>query len=247
MLAETFESTGAVVVRGVVAADEIARMAKLVASLIPDSPHYPGGIVELTGAAVAYPELMAIACDRRFGELAKAVLRAERVQHLQDSLLYKCASTDASVVAWHQDHTYLGFLVPARIVSLRIALTHETVETGCMRVVDGSHAWGPLGPVRALSESNVASIEAVLTSAQREALAGARAIELAPGDVSIHHCLALHGSGPNRGDRARTTIILRMFDGACVLDPARLPAGAETHFPVDDDGHLASSRFPIVG
>jgi ectoine hydroxylase-related dioxygenase (phytanoyl-CoA dioxygenase family) len=69
---------------------------------------------------------------------------------------------------------------------------------------------------------------------------------LAAGDVSIHHCLTLHGSAPNTSARPRRTIILRMFDADCRLDPAKLPPGAESYFPTDAEGHLATSSFPLV-
>jgi hypothetical protein len=236
---------GAIVVRGVVPPDEVAAMAAVFASLIPDSPHYPHGLFEIAGAAQMHPALAAIARDPRFGELAGRALGARRIQHLQDSLLYKCARGDG-VVEWHQDHTYVGFLVPARVVALRIALTRETELSGCMHVVDGSHTWGPIDAVRALSETSVASIIPSLSPVQRDALAAARPLELEPGDVSVHHCLTLHGSGANRSDSARRTIILRMFDADCRLERSRLPAGAEAYFPCDADGRLATERFPIV-
>jgi ectoine hydroxylase-related dioxygenase (phytanoyl-CoA dioxygenase family) len=196
----------------------------------------------VTGARNAYAPLDAIARDSRFGALVAAALGASRVQLLQDSLLYK-PPHDGGTVEWHQDHTYTGYL--NRVVSLRIALLPEDASNGCMRVVDGSHTWGPVGDVRALRESRVDSIAAGLSDEQRAALADARPLELAPGDISIHHCLTLHGSAPNDSARARRTIILRMFDGACELDRSRLPPGAEQYFPTVGN-HLAPSAFPIV-
>ena len=145
---DAFDRDGSIVVRGVVPRDEIAGMAAMFSTLIPDSPHYPGGLFEITGAAQSHERLAAIARDRRFGELAARALGARHVQHLQDSLLYKCAG---GVVEWHRDHTYVGFLVPARVVALRIALTHETDASGCLRVVDGSHTWGPIDVVRPMA------------------------------------------------------------------------------------------------
>ena len=239
------ERDGWTVVRGVVAPDEVAAMSALFSSIVPDAPYEPHGLCELTGLARWNPALAAIAHDRRFGALAAHALRARRIQHLQDSLLYKPAHT-GGVVEWHRDHTYVGFLVPARVVTLRIALAPETEASGCMRVVDASHTWGPIDTVRALSESSVASIVPALTPAQRDTLAGARALELAPGDVSIHHCLTLHGSGPNHTDAPRRTIILRMFDADCRLDRSRLPPGAETYFPCDADDHLSCEHFPVI-
>ncbi|HEX7840696.1 MAG TPA: hypothetical protein VF469_24635, partial [Kofleriaceae bacterium] len=64
--------------------------------------------------------------------------------------------------------------------------------------------------------------------------------------LSIHHCLTLHASGENRSARTRKTMITRLFDAECRLVPERLPAGAAAYFPVDEDGRLAESAFPIV-
>jgi hypothetical protein len=64
--------------------------------------------------------------------------------------------------------------------------------------------------------------------------------------VTVHHCLTLHGSGPNRSAEPRRTIILRMFDGDVRLDASRLPSSARRHFPTDASGALAVSAFPLV-
>jgi phytanoyl-CoA hydroxylase len=223
-------------------------MTAVFTQLIPDVPYPRGrdGIVwEITGTSHHDHRVAEIARDRRFGALVADALGATRVQLLQDSLLYKPAHEGGSV-EWHQDHTYVGYLTPPRVVSLRIALLPEDEANGCMRVVDGSHRWGPVGDVRALREARVDSIVPSLTDAQRDAIAHATSLELAPGDVSLHHCLTLHGSAPNPSDRPRRTIILRMFDGACRLDRSALPPNAEPHFPTDADGHLAPDKFPIV-
>jgi ectoine hydroxylase-related dioxygenase (phytanoyl-CoA dioxygenase family) len=136
--------------------------------------------------------------------------------------------------------------VPAHVATLRIALLPETADNGCMRVVDGSHRWGPIGATQSLTATSVASLVPALSPEQREQLERAAPIELEPCDVSIHHVLALHGSAANRSARPRRTIILRMFDAQCRLDRSRLPAGAEAHFPTDDDGHLDPHAFPFV-
>ena len=246
MLTTHLYEKGWVVVRGVVPADEIADLLRLFHLLVPGIayPRRSDGVLwEITGAARQVPPLAAVTRDVRFAALAAEALGCATVQLLQDSLLYKPAR-DGGGVEWHQDHTYVGYLTPARVVSLRIALLPEDEGSGCLRVVDGSHRWGPVGAVRALSESQVDSLLPSLRPEQQAALADARLLELEPGDVTIHHCLTLHGSGPNRSQRARKTIILRMFDGDCRLDPTRLPLGAEAHFPTDETGRLATWAFP---
>jgi ectoine hydroxylase-related dioxygenase (phytanoyl-CoA dioxygenase family) len=243
-----FDRDGSLVVRGVVPAGELTAMREVFTAMVPAIayPAGPTGVVwEFTGASRAYPPLAAIAHDPRFGKIAAEALGARHVQLLQDSLLYKPAH-DGGAVDWHQDYTYVGFLSPPRVVAVRIALHDEDDANGCMRVVDGSHTWGPVGNVTALSEASVASLVPQLAPAQREAVAAARSLALSAGDISIHHCLTLHASPPNHSDRPRRTIILRMFDAACTLDRARLPAGAEQHFPTDAGGHLDPAAFPIV-
>jgi len=247
-LADAFAEQGWAVVRGVVPPGELAGLRRLFNLLVPEIayPRRADGVLwEVTGTARRFPPLAALARDRRFAQIAAEVLACPTVQLLQDSLLYKPAR-DGGPVEWHQDHTYVGFLVPPRVISLRLALLPEDEPAGCMRVVDGSHRWGPVGGVRALSEGRVDSLLPALDPAQQAALAGATLLELEPGDVTVHHCLTLHGSGPNRSDRPRKTFIFRMFDGDCRLDPARLPDGAAAHFPVDDKGRLATDAFPRV-
>jgi ectoine hydroxylase-related dioxygenase (phytanoyl-CoA dioxygenase family) len=241
-----FERDGWLIARKIVPPHEIAAMHELFTSIIaPDAAQrtLDGALCEITGAARAYPALAAIACDPRFGALAAAALGAERMQLLQDSLLYK-PPHDGGSVEWHQDHTYVGFLVPARVIALRIALVAEDETNGCMRVIDGSHRWGPIGANRALRDPSVVSLAAELTDAQRAELEHPRSLVLEPGDISIHHCLTLHGSPVNRSSRPRRTIILRMFDSTCRLDATRLPPGAAEHFPLDPDGGLAVAAFP---
>jgi ectoine hydroxylase-related dioxygenase (phytanoyl-CoA dioxygenase family) len=248
-LADEFDRNGWIVARGVVPRDELAAMHELFTTFLPENAALPtgadGSLGEITGMARAFEPLGRIACDRRFGALVSAALGAARVQLLQDSLLYK-PPRDGGSVQWHQDYTYVGFLTPPRAVSLRIALLPEDEESGCMRAASGSHRWGRVGDIRALTEQRVDSLLPFLSPAQREAVEHATPVVLEPGDVSIHHCLTLHGSGPNRSGHARRTIILRMFDADCRLDATRLPTGAEEYFPTESDGSLATSAFPVV-
>ncbi len=247
-LREDFVASGWVIVRGVVPAGELASIRRTFSTLIPEVAYPPqrdGVVWEITGAAAYFPPLARVAHDGRYGALVAAALGCARVQLLQDSLLYKPAR-DGGSVEWHQDHTYVGFLTPPSVVSLRLALFPEDLTSGCMRVVDGSHRWGPVGAVRALSEPQVDSLLPSLSPEQAASVERATPLELEPGDVSIHHCLTLHGSAPNRSDHSRKTVILRMFDGACRLDRSRLPPGTAEHFPTDEEGRPAASSFPVV-
>ncbi|MBA3462338.1 MAG: phytanoyl-CoA dioxygenase family protein [Deltaproteobacteria bacterium] len=136
-----FARDGYLVARGVVPAADVAAFHEVFTMFIPDVPYPrgPDGVVrELTGVARAYEPLMRIAIDRRSGALVARALGAARVQLLQDSMLYKPAH-EGGTVEWHQDRTYIGYLEPASVATLRIALLPEDEGNGCMRVVPGSH------------------------------------------------------------------------------------------------------------
>jgi ectoine hydroxylase-related dioxygenase (phytanoyl-CoA dioxygenase family) len=168
------------------------------------------------------------------------------VQLLQEVLLRKQPGDDGAV-AWHRDASYLGYLDPVRVVSLRLALSPCTRAHGCLLVLDGSHRWTYDAPPRtgaAAIADALADLPPDLRARVPDALA---AVELAPGDASMHDARTLHGSGPNRAGGVRRTLVVHAFDAACRLVPARLPlAAARRRFPTDAGGHLTGASFPLL-
>jgi phytanoyl-CoA hydroxylase len=238
-----FAAHGWVVVRGAVSPDRVAELERAVDQIYQTHPPAPAGQVwEVAGISQISPPIAAHARDAAIAQRAAEALGCTRVKILQDTVLVKAASIGGAV-AWHQDHTYTGYLEPARAVSVRLALTDCHRDNGCLEVIDGSHAWGLLGDVRALTETHVADALGPEAARWRDRVVR---IELLPGDLSIHHCLTLHGSGENHSAGARKTLITRLFDADCQLVPQRLPPGAAVYFPVDEHGHLADAAFPVV-
>ncbi len=109
-------------------------------------------------------------------------------------------------VSWHQDNTYFGHY-PCEVLSVWIALTPANVENGCMQFLPGTHALGQL-PL-AGNDVNDANM---LTSGQTVDFNPSRvdpvAIELQPGEASIHHAFLIHGSLPNQTDSMRMGMTL---------------------------------------
>src|SRR5207244_3283915 len=112
-----------------------------------------GRVHEVIGISSRSPALAAQVRDSGIAARVGELLQWPRVQLLQDTLLVKPAGT--ARVEWHQDHTYMGFLDPPAAVSVRLALNGCTRESGCLRVLDGSHLEGPRGSLRALSAAEV--------------------------------------------------------------------------------------------
>jgi ectoine hydroxylase-related dioxygenase (phytanoyl-CoA dioxygenase family) len=208
---------------------------------------WAGRVVEIPGISHASAEIARHARDARIARVAAGVLGAARVQLLQDTALIK-PPDPGTRVEWHQDYSYLAYLDRPGVVTARLSLTRCTLESGCMRVIDGSHAWGLHGGDLSFRRDSVADTLGELPPELRErARALEVPLELEPGDVSVHHCLTFHASHENRSAGPRKTLVVRLMDAACRLEPSRLPSPeAAPHFPVDAEGHLTGASFPVV-
>ena len=239
-----FQARGWIFLRGVVPEPDLVAMNRVFDRLIGPWDA-SGGVVQRPHASQADAAMLrhlhegvaAIACD---------LLGARSVQLLQDALLLKPPSP-AGTIALHQDYSYTGYLDRPSGVAVGLALNDAGADSGCLYVVDGSHAWGLVGGIHVFAAGLQPDLESCLTAAQRERVAAARVpLEVRAGDVTIHHCLTLHGSDGNTSARPRKTVIAHLIDGDSRVVPDRLPRGAESHFPVDANGHLAATAFPTL-
>src|SRR4029453_15391031 len=101
-------------------------------------------------------------------------------------------------VSWHQDATYWGLSEPD-VVTAWVAFTESTPANGNMRVIPGSHR-APVPHVDTFHPDNLLSRGQEIAVEVDES----RAVDivLAPGEMSLHHVLMVHGSGANlSGDR----------------------------------------------
>ena len=103
-------------------------------------------------------------------------------------------------VSWHQDLTYWG-LDSDDQVSMWLALSVASVESGCMHMIPGSHRLGRQHHILGEEDENN-----VLFQNQRVAdidESQAVACALKPGQASLHHGWLLHASAPNQTDDRR--------------------------------------------
>lgn len=113
---------------------------------------------------------------------------------------------DPSYVSWHQDSTYWG-LEPPDIVTAWVALSDSVEENGAMRVVPGTHQ------MEQVSHRDTFAKDNLLSRGQEIAVevdpARAAALELQPGEMSLHHVRLIHGSEPNPSGRRRIGFAIR--------------------------------------
>ncbi|QMU59720.1 MAG: phytanoyl-CoA dioxygenase family protein [Boseongicola sp.] len=112
-----------------------------------------------------------------------------------------------ATVSMHQDLTYWGLGAIDGLVTAWIALSEASVASGCMDFVTGSHKNPILPHEDTFAEDNLLSrgqeVKVDIAEADKTA------IELAPGQMSLHHGLTIHGSGPNTSDDRRIGLVVR--------------------------------------
>ena len=110
-----------------------------------------------------------------------------------------------SFVSWHQDLRYWG-LDTHDLVSVWLALSPATLESGCMRVLPGSHKKELLPHKDRYAEDNLLTRgQEIAVSVDEEQTV---AMPLKPGEVSLHNVRLAHASGPNQSDDRRIGISL---------------------------------------
>ncbi|MFP6743340.1 MAG: phytanoyl-CoA dioxygenase family protein [Alphaproteobacteria bacterium] len=117
----------------------------------------------------------------------------------------KDARTD-DYVGWHQDLTYWG-LDQLDEVTAWIALSPSTIESGCMRMIPGSHKQDIVAHTDTHADANILSRGQELTVQPDESQAVD--LVLAPGQMSLHHGHTFHSSQPNRSNDRRIGLVIR--------------------------------------
>lgn len=97
-------------------------------------------------------------------------------------------------ISWHQDLTYWGLDDDDAQVSMWLALSPATAESGCMAMIPGSHKGGRREHAEQSDADNILLLGQHITSV--DASAGVHC-SLAPGEASFHHGWTVHRSTPN--------------------------------------------------
>jgi non-haem Fe2+, alpha-ketoglutarate-dependent halogenase len=113
---------------------------------------------------------------------------------------------DPSYVSWHQDSTYWGLSKPD-VVTAWFALSESNKSNGAMEVIPGTHLLDQIPHKDTFAKNNA------LTRGQEIAVevdqSKAVAIELQPGEMSLHHVRIIHGSPPNSSSNRRIGFAIR--------------------------------------
>jgi hypothetical protein len=143
-------------------------------------------------------------------------------------------------VSWHQDSTYWG-LDPADVITAWVAFSDSRAANGAMRVIPGTHTMDQVPHHDTFRSENLLSRGQEIMVDVDDSRAAI--LELAAGEMSLHHVRLIHGSDPNPSDQRRIGYAIRY-----VPTYVRQVAGARDFATlvrgVDRYGHFAPEERP---
>ena len=146
-----------------------------------------------------------IAGDSRVLDVIEDILGPDILIYAAEFFIKEPRTTQ--IVTMHQDLTYWGLGATQGMVTAWIPFSPSTPASGCMNFVRGSHR-NPILPHEDTFDSNnlfSRGQEVQVDVADKDRVA----IEIHPGQMSLHHGLTIHGSGPNTSDDRRIALVVR--------------------------------------
>ena len=138
-------------------------------------------------------------------------------------------------VSWHQDSNYWG-LAGGEVVTAWLALSPASEESGCMRVMPGTHLGPPLKHEDLYHAANMLTRGQEITQGIDESRA--RLMPLRPGQMSLHNIRLAHASGPNRSTDRRIGVSMHFMPAKAVQSVGQWDSAALVRGE-DRFGHFA--------
>lgn len=186
-----------------------------------------------------FPWAAALVRERAILDAVSAVIGPD-IMVFHTTIWWKAAGSEGRV-PWHQDATYFG-LAPHEHVTAWVALTDSLPESGCVRVLPGSHRMGQRPHADRKDPSLMLSRGQSLVDAIDEGAAVPMALRA--GQFSLHDTLAFHASAPNMAGYDRIGVGISYI-------PTRVRHIGETRLSatlvagVDRYGHFDHEAAPV--
>ena len=156
--------------------------------------------------------------------------------------IYPKEAGDGRFISWHQDSAHWG-LDSNQVLSVWVALTDATRESGCMRMLPGSHHKGEVRHQDTWDPNNILTRGQTIEESINED--ETVWVELEAGQASIHHVDMFHASTPNVSPHRRVGVAIRYITPQARQtrideDYATLGSGE------DRFGHFRPERVPTA-
>ncbi|MCQ6559581.1 phytanoyl-CoA dioxygenase family protein [Paenibacillus mendelii] len=159
-------------------------------------------------------EIRAVVTDPFIGELAADLLDTNEIRLWHDQVIYKPGVGDKPTrdgnVGWHQDYGYWQSSDNPNMVTVWIALQDTDLTNGGMMTILGSNHWGLVPDSDSFFNQNMDELKNKYSG-------GREWVEepciLKAGQASFHHGLTFHGSGANRTNEPRLSVVAHLMPG----------------------------------
>lgn len=160
-------------------------------------------------------EIQAAVLSPLLGAIAGRLMRVRSTKLWHDQAIYKPGQgpegrSPVGNVGWHQDYGYWQASNTTNMCTAWVALQDTDLSNGGMRTIVGSHRWGLIPSSDTFWEQD---LEALREKYEPLGEWLDEPCVLRAGQVSFHHSLTLHGSGPNLSLAPRLSVVAHMMPG----------------------------------
>jgi ectoine hydroxylase-related dioxygenase (phytanoyl-CoA dioxygenase family) len=180
-------------------------LEELEATWLDNGLPLPLNTYKRVNAQCVMPLAARIGKDPRILDLVEGILGPDILIYGVEFFIKEPRTTH--IVSMHQDLTYWGLGAIDGLVTAWLALSPSTPASGCMDFVRASHKNAILPHEDTFDAANLLSRgqEVKVTVAPEDRVP----IALEPGQLSLHHGLTIHGSGPNGSADRRIGAVIR--------------------------------------
>ena len=217
----------------------------------PVTGNGPYGVRTTLFSAHVNQTIRSMAANEIVVGMAAALLGCEAVRLWQDQAIWKPGTDGVRVddgnIGFHQDYAYWQDSSTTNMVSANIALQDVTAANGALRVVPGSHQMGLISDYGGFFDTDLSSTRQRLQA--ELGLAADVLIELKAGQVSFHHSLTVHASGPNTTASRRLVLAPAYIADGTFFRVEGQPPCPHSQLLGDDRQHgapFAGEFFPLL-
>ena len=156
-------------------------------------------VLEITARCKLYETLV---MDRRL-IAPVATLIGEDIELQHSKLTTKPTVRGRGEAPWHQDFPFFPH-TNTDLVAVCVAIDEINQNNGCLKMIAGSHRQGVLDHSEDGYFSSKCHVNTIPNWEEN-----VMSVELKPGDISIHHCLTVHGSQENNSSNTRRMLVFQ--------------------------------------
>ena len=218
------------------AADLRAELEEIEATWLDNGLPLPLNTYKRVGSHIVMPLAYKIGADPRLLNVVEGILGPNILIYAVEFFIKEPKSPH--IVSMHQDLTYWGLGATSGMVTAWLSLSPATPASGCMDFVRGSHK-NPIMPHEDTFDKNnlLSRGQEIAVDVKPE---DKTPIEIHPGQISLHHGLTFHGSGPNTTDDRRIAAVVRY------VNPEVAQEVGEQDFAMPVRGEDTSGNFEHV-